>query len=113
MADLLSRHVRGETLSAPERAYAGRGALALLARRAPGRSVEVRVPYVGAVQIIAGPTHTRGTPPTVVEMTVEVWLDLATGRLTWEDAVAAGTVAASGVRADLSALLPITEGHHD
>ena len=29
----------------------------------PGRSVEVRVPPAGAVQILPGTTHRRGTPP--------------------------------------------------
>ena len=36
----------------------------------PGRSVEVRVPPYAAVQCgigDPGPTHTRGTPPNVVE----------------------------------------------
>ena len=40
--------------------------LALLAERAPGRSVEVRVPPFAAVQCITGARHTRGTPPAVV-----------------------------------------------
>src|SRR3954463_4113044 len=35
---------------------------------APGRSVEVRVPPYGAIQCVEGPTHTRGTPPNVVEL---------------------------------------------
>ncbi|MFH5821785.1 sterol carrier family protein [Georgenia sp. AZ-5] len=73
----------------------------------PGNSVEVRVPPAGAVQAIAGPRHTRGTPPNVVETDQETWLALATGRLGWDDAVAAGRVSASGVRADLSAVLPL------
>ena len=48
-------------------ATAVRFSLEELALRAPGRSVEVRVPPFGAVQCIAGQTHTRGTPPNVVE----------------------------------------------
>ncbi|MGW8567573.1 sterol carrier family protein [Isoptericola sp. NPDC055881] len=78
-----------------------------LADVAPGNSVEVRVPPAGAVQAVAGPRHTRGTPPNVVETDVETWLALATGRLTWSDAVGSGRVNASGERADLSALLPL------
>ncbi len=78
-----------------------------LAQAYPGRSVEVRVPPQGAVQAIAGPTHTRGTPPNVVEMDAATWLALATGTLAWADAVADGRVVASGTRADLSAVLPI------
>lgn len=78
-----------------------------LADVAPGNAVEVRVPPAGAVQAVAGPRHTRGTPPNVVETDVETWLALATGRLTWADAVGSGTVSASGERADLTALLPL------
>jgi uncharacterized protein (TIGR03083 family) len=92
-----------------------RGALAatsrtlarILAGRAPGRSVELRVPPYVAVQCIAGPRHTRGTPPNVVETDPVTWLELATGRLAWADARGAGRVSASGERADLSSHLPV------
>ena len=79
-----------------------------LAARAPGRTVEVRVPPFGAVQCVEGPRHTRGTPPNVVETDAQTWLGLATGRLAWVDAVTTGAVRASGERADLSDFLPIT-----
>jgi hypothetical protein len=79
-----------------------------LAQQVPGRSVEVRVPPFVAVQCVPGPRHTRGTPPNVVETDPATWLRLATGALTWADAVAAGRVSASGNRADLSALLPLS-----
>ncbi|MBU6144566.1 MAG: hypothetical protein KGQ56_03760, partial [Acidobacteria bacterium] len=46
-----------------------------LAEVAPGNSVEVRVPPLGATQCIEGPRHTRGTPPNVVEMAPETWFD--------------------------------------
>jgi hypothetical protein len=78
-----------------------------LARRAPGRSVEVRVPPFGAVQCVAGPRHTRGTPPNVVETDALTWLLVATGRLAWTDAVASGRISASGIRTDLSEYLPL------
>jgi hypothetical protein len=81
--------------------------LAVLSERAPGSSVEVRVPPYAAVQVVGGTTHKRGTPPAVVETSPETWLDLALGRLTWADAVAAGRVVASGERSDLSPLLPV------
>ena len=81
--------------------------LALLAQRAPGRSVEVRVPPYAAVQCIEGVRHTRGTPPAVVETDPATWLDLAQGRLAWGEAVASGRVRASGERTDLSAHLPL------
>lgn len=88
-------------------AEAVRGSLRTLATRAPGRSVEVRVPPYGAVQCVAGPTHTRGTPPNVVETDPVTWIKLVTGQLSWADAVAAGQVHASGTRADLSGYLPL------
>ncbi|GHE37761.1 hypothetical protein GCM10017673_45290 [Streptosporangium violaceochromogenes] len=81
--------------------------LDLLATSAPGRTVEVRVPPYAAVQCVAGPRHTRGTPPNVVETDAPTWLELATGRLTWAEAMAAGRVTASGSRADLSEHLPL------
>lgn len=83
-----------------------RALLTDLAKRAPGRSVEVRVPPYGAVQCIPGPRHTRGTPSNVVEMDGVTWILVATGRLPWADAVAAGRIKASGNRADLSEYLP-------
>jgi hypothetical protein len=78
-----------------------------LAAGVPGRAVEVRVPPYGAAQVVAGPRHTRGTPPNVVETDPVTWLLLATGRLGWADAVAAGRVDASGPRSDLSPYLPV------
>jgi hypothetical protein len=82
--------------------------LDLLADRAPGRAVEVRVPPYAAVQCVPGPRHTRGTPPNVVETDPDTWIRLATGRLTWAEASAAGRVSASGTRADLSEYLPLS-----
>jgi hypothetical protein len=88
-------------------ATAVRYLLQLLDEKAPGNSVEVRVPPFGAVQVAQGPRHTRGTPPNVIEMDAATWIDLATGAEDWADAVAAGRVQASGTRADLEGLLPL------
>ena len=93
--------------SRDDTAAAVRYLLQLLAEGSEGNTVEVRVPPFGAVQCIPGPRHTRGTPPNVVETDAATWLALATGRLAWADAVGAGSVHASGSRADLSAQLPI------
>ncbi len=79
-----------------------------LATRAPGRSVEVRVPPFAAVQCIPGPVHRRGTPPSVVETDAATWLALALGDLTWAQASLSGAVRASGERADLAPWLPLT-----
>jgi hypothetical protein len=69
--------------------------------------VELRVPPYTAVQLLEGPRHTRGTPPNVVELGPAAFLELATGRTSWHDAVREGRVRASGERADLSGLLPV------
>ncbi len=74
---------------------------------APGNTVEVRVPPYGAVQCVEGPRHTRGTPPNVVEMTPEVWFELATGQLAWDEAMQRGQIHASGTRAEIKAHLPL------
>ena len=81
--------------------------LALLTAKAPGRSIEVRVPPYAAVQCGDGPTHTRGTPPNTIEMNADTWLALASGELNWSDAMNSGAIAASGVRADLTEYLPL------
>jgi hypothetical protein len=88
-------------------AAAVRWSLEELAARVPGRATEIRVPPFAAVQCLPGPRHTRGTPPSVVEVDAGTWLGLVTGQLTWDDAVTSGAVRASGQRADLSALLPL------
>lgn len=85
-----------------------RGTLAALASAAPGHHVEVRVPPLGAVQCVAGPRHTRGTPPAVVETDALTWLALATGTLSWSESLAAGRVVVSGERADLDRYLPVS-----
>jgi hypothetical protein len=78
-----------------------------LAQQVPGRSVELRVPPFVAVQCVPGPRHTRGTPPNVVETDAATWLRLASGAVSWAEAVADGKVSASGNRADLSPHLPL------
>lgn len=80
-----------------------------LAATAPGHTVEVRIPPYVAVQCVAGPAHTRGTPPNVVELDPRTWLDLVLGRAAWADAVGDGRVSVSGQRADLSAFLPMLD----
>ncbi len=79
-----------------------------LAAIAPGASVEVRVPPFVAVQCIAGPRHTRGTPPNVVETDPRTWLQVATGLLGIDEAVADGRLELSGSRArEFEAWLPL------
>ncbi|GAB2583240.1 maleylpyruvate isomerase family mycothiol-dependent enzyme [Streptomyces capparidis] len=78
-----------------------------LAAKAPGGSVELRVPPYAVVQCVAGPRHTRGTPPNVVETDPLTWIRLATGRVTWAEAHDEAALTASGERSDLTALLPL------
>jgi hypothetical protein len=92
----------------PVLATAVRWSLEELAARAPGKACEVRVPPFGVVQCLDGPRHTRGTPPNVVEADAATWLALVTGTVGWRQATDAGWVRASGERAELSGLLPLT-----
>lgn len=111
MEDVLGEWLDGQG-TAPARdelARAVRLSLRRLVQVAPGATVEVRVPPFAAVQCVAGPRHTRGTPSNVVETDPRTWLELATGRTTWVAAVAQGRVAASGSRADVSEWLPLVD----
>jgi Bacterial SCP ortholog len=103
--------LRDETRPAPGRDALG-AAVRLTARTlaavAPGASVEVRIPPFAAVQCIAGPRHTRGTPPNVVETDPRTWLLLATGLLPLERAKATGALTLSGARAgEIGRWLPL------
>ena len=91
----------------PEVMQEVKATLAELVKRAPGRAIEVRIPPYAAVQCGEGPTHTRGTPPNVIEMDADTWLALAKGELKWNEAMDRGDISASGARADLSEYLPI------
>ena len=94
--------LRDDTQSSPSRAElaaAVRLTARALAAEAPGASVEVRIPPFVAVQCIAGPRHTRGTPPNVVETDARTWLLLATGLLQVTDVTATGALRLSGSRA--------------
>ncbi|WP_144206130.1 sterol carrier family protein [Mycobacterium tilburgii] len=94
--------LRDESCPAPERgalAAAVRLTARTLAALAPGASVEVRIPPFVAVQCVAGPKHTRGTPPNVVETDPRTWLMLVTGMLSLTDAQASGALRSSGARA--------------
>ena len=106
VAAALARRTTGTAGRAEERLLV-KHFLAVLSARAPGGAVEVRVPPYAAAQVVGGTTHKRGTPPAVVELDADTWLDLAVGAVTWGDAVAAGRVAASGERSDLSEHLPL------
>ena len=110
VADWLAGTAGVDTPARPELARAVRTTARTLAQDAPGHAVEVRVPPLVAVQCIEGPDHTRGTPPNVVETDPRTWLELATGRLDFGQAVAEGRVDASGSRAqEIRGYLPVTK----
>lgn len=100
-------NVREGSTERTDIATAVRFLLEELAAIAPGKAVEVRVPPFGAVQCVGGLTHTRGTPPNVIETDAATWIGLATGTLNWDEALDSGRVSASGSRADLAGLLPV------
>ncbi len=106
--EVLTALSRGEPPDRSTLRDAVRALLAQIAHKAPGRSVEVRVPLYGAIQCVAGPRHTRGTPPNVVEMDPIAFVEVTCGLRTWSDGVRDGTIRASGIRADISHLFPIT-----
>lgn len=85
----------------------------VLGARVPGQTIEVRVPPAAAVQVgslTGGPTHTRGTPPNVVETDERTWLELATGLLGLDEALDQGRATASGAHADeLARMLPVAD----
>ncbi|MGI5447525.1 sterol carrier family protein [Streptomyces sp. CA-243310] len=105
--DLNAATGRGITLERQALAACVRLLADALAERAPGGSVEVRIPPYAVVRCVEGPRHTRGTPINVVETDPLTWIRLATGRTGWDEALAATRVRASGERADLSGLLPL------
>lgn len=89
------------------RRAAVKAVLTELTARAPGRSVELRVPPYGATQVVEGPPHRRGTPKATIELAADTLFDLAQGTTDWAGAVAAGDVLASGERTDLAHLFPL------
>jgi len=97
----------GTTAERPTTATAVRWLLQVLADGEPGATVEVRVPPFGAVQFREGLSHTRGTPPNVVETDAATFVALATGRTSWPEARGTGRVSASGSRADLTGYVPV------
>jgi len=100
--------VRGSSADRDTTAIAVRFILQEFARISPGKSVEVRVPPHGAVQIVEGIGHTRGTPPNVIELDANTLVALAVGAESWDAAVDRGAVRASGTRATLAELVPLT-----
>ena len=80
-----------------------------LADAYPGGALELRVPPFGAVQLLGGMDHRRGTPPNVVEVEPELFIAIALGERSAVEAVELGQLKLSGVRAkEVLDLLPLT-----
>ena len=73
--------------------------------RHPGGTIELRVPPYGAVQCIAGMDHRRGTPPNVVEIIPELFIELALKRISFDQVPIGAGLVLSGVRAHEIALV--------
>ena len=80
----------------------------MLSERAPGKSVEVRVPPYAAAQVVPGVRHTRGTPPAVVELDAATWIALATGETSWAEAMDAGGCGRPASAPTSTPYLPLT-----
>jgi hypothetical protein len=107
LKDLLNSYETNQEVNKLIEQTAVKFCLQLLHEKAPGNSVEVRIPPYAAVQVIPGISHKRGTPPAVIEMTARIWIDLAIGNIDWITTKNSGAISASGERADLSTLLPL------
>jgi hypothetical protein len=107
LKDLLNCYENNQEVKKSIEQTAVKYCLQLLHEKAPGNSVEVRIPPYAAVQVIPGISHKRGTPPAVIEMTARIWIDLAIGNIDWITTKNSGAISASGERADLSTLLPL------
>ena len=83
--------------------------LEILHKKVPGNSVEVRIPPFAAIQIIEGTTHRRGTPPAVIEISPEIFIQISLGEITWEKALTQGLIQASGQRTDLTEHFPLVD----
>jgi hypothetical protein len=107
LIDLLNSYENNQEINKLMEQTAVKYCLQLLHEKAPGNSVEVRIPPYAAVQVIPGISHKRGTPPAVIEMSARIWIDLAIGNIDWATTKNSGAISASGQRADLSTLLPL------
>jgi len=83
--------------------------LEILHKKVPGNSVEVRIPPFAAIQIIEGTIHRRGTPPAVIEINPEIFIQISLGEITWEKALTQGLIQASGQRTDLTEHFPLVD----
>jgi hypothetical protein len=77
-------------------------------KRFPGGTVELRVPPYGAIQCIAGMDHRRGTPPNVVELEPELFIDLCLGNVKWQEGVRTGASVSGAKANEVASIFPLT-----
>ena len=78
--------------------------LRIMQKIAPGKSVELRIPYYSAIQCVSGAVHRRGTPSSVVEMSAQTLICLAENPCKWEELCSNGMISASGTNSNLKEL---------
>ena len=77
-------------------------------KRYPGGSVELRVPPYGAIQCIAGMDHRRGTPPNVVELEPELFIELCLGKAQWQAGSRVGASVSGAMANEVASIFPLT-----
>ncbi|MEY4990691.1 MAG: hypothetical protein RIS08_917 [Actinomycetota bacterium] len=77
-------------------------------KRFPGGTVELRVPPYGAIQCIAGLDHRRGTPPNVVELEPELFIDLCLGKAKWQEGSSVGASVSGAMANEVASIFPLT-----
>ena len=104
----ISDHEGLEAIRSNNRPTAVRYLLQQIESSHPGGTIELRVPPYGAVQIVDGLNHRRGTPPNVVEVSPENFLDMALGHSSFKEKVDSGALSLSGDRAsDAMRVFPV------
>ena len=78
--------------------------LKMVQQVAPGNSVELRIPPYSAIQCVSGSVHRRGTPPNVVEMSVQTLIKIIENPNLWEQLCLIGMISASGTNSNLKEL---------
>jgi len=95
---LTNRLKNGVKIDEPEIADAVRSVLGVLKIKYRGKAAELRVAPYGAIQILEGHSHRRGTPSTVVAFEPTVFLSLWSGEITTSEALNSTGTRLSGNR---------------
>ena len=82
--------------------------LMMIKTLAPGKSVEVRIPGIGAIQCVKGINHRRGTPPNLVEMSGDVLIKVTQEPEKWDEYCHMGLILASGPHSNMYGILKQT-----